>query len=133
MSYFYHLVGSLSQILAKQVCNAVFCYDVMYVSSRYHNTSTWNEKSFCVFILFYYHHNKELQIFSGLSVDLANLNYSPALKKWGYTGFTMSFRRSVIPSFRYSVIPLFRPNFISTQYLENQFTESDQILYAHHH
>ena len=59
--------------------------------------------------------------------------YSPALKKWGYTGFTMSFRRSVIPSFRYSVIPLFRPNFISTQYLENQFTESDQILYAHHH
>ena len=57
--------------------------------------------------------------------------YSPALKKWGYTGFTISFRRSVLPSFRYSVIPLFRPNFISTQYLENQFTESDQILYAH--
>ena len=33
--------------------------------------------------------------------------YSPALKKWGYTGFTMSFRRSVLLSFRYSVIPLF--------------------------
>ena len=49
--------------------------------------------------------------------------YSPALKKWGYTGFTMSFRRSVLP--------LFRQNFISTQYLENQFTESDQILYVH--
>ena len=58
-------------------------------------------------------------------------DYSPALKKWGYTGFTMSFRRSVLPSFRYSVIPLFRPNFISTQYLENELTESDQILYVH--
>ena len=29
--------------------------------------------------------------------------YSPALKKWGYTGFTLSFRRSVLPLFRYSV------------------------------
>ena len=26
--------------------------------------------------------------------------YSPALEKWGYTGFTLSFRGSVIPSFR---------------------------------
>ena len=32
--------------------------------------------------------------------------YSPALKKWGYTGFTLSFRRSVLPG--YSVIPSFR-------------------------
>ena len=31
--------------------------------------------------------------------------YSPSLKKWGYTGFTMSFRRSVLPLFSYSVIP----------------------------
>ena len=29
--------------------------------------------------------------------------YSPALKKWGYTGFTLSFRRSVLPLFRHSV------------------------------
>ena len=32
-----------------------------------------------------------------------DINYSPALKKWGYTGFTLSFRRSVLPIFRYSV------------------------------
>ena len=31
--------------------------------------------------------------------------YSPTLKKWGYTGFTMSFRRSVLPSFCPSIIP----------------------------
>ena len=57
--------------------------------------------------------------------------YSPALKKWGYTGFTISFRRSVLLC--HSVMPLFRQNFVSTQYLENKLTESDQILYAHQH
>ena len=47
-----------------------------------------------------------------LTVELAaleclkNYYYSPALKKWGYTGFTMSFRHSVLPSFCHSVIPL---------------------------
>ena len=51
--------------------------------------------------------------------------YSPALEKWGYTGFTLSFRGSVIPSFR--------EHFVSAQYLKNNLTESDQILYAHQH
>ena len=35
-------------------------------------------------------------------------HYSPALEKWGYTGFTLSFRGSVVPWFRDSVIPWFR-------------------------
>ena len=50
-------------------------------------------------------------------------NYSPALEMGGYTGFTLSFRGSVIP--------LFCEHFISTQYLEKEWTESDLILYAY--
>ena len=46
-----------------------------------------------------------------------NFFYSPALKKWGYTGFTLSFREYLV----------------SAQYLENELTESDQILYAYQH
>ena len=41
------------------------------------------------------------------------------------TGFTLSFRGSVIPSFC--------EHLVSTQYLENILTESDQILYTHQH
>ena len=61
------------------------------------------------------------------------LHYSPALEKWGYTGFTLSFRDSVVPWFRGSVVPSFREHFVSAQYLKNKLTESDQILYAHQH
>ena len=32
--------------------------------------------------------------------------YSPALKKWGYIGFAMSFRHSEIPSFCNFLIPI---------------------------
>ena len=46
-------------------------------------------------------------------------------KKWDYTGFTLSFRNSMVWSFC--------EHFVSTQYLENELTESDQILYAHQH
>ena len=38
--------------------------------------------------------------------------YSRALKKWGYTGFTLSFRGYVNPRFRSSDF-----NFVSAQYL----------------
>ena len=37
------------------------------------------------------------------SFDLFTCYCSPALKKWGYTGFAMSFCGSVTPSFRDSV------------------------------
>ena len=47
------------------------------------------------------------------------LYYSPALKKWGYTGFGLSVILSV------------RHNFVSAQYLENKLIEFDQILYTH--
>ena len=43
------------------------------------------------------------QVSTRSAVYKAYSNYSPALKKWGYTGFTLSFRRSVLPIFRYSV------------------------------
>ena len=47
-----------------------------------------------------------------LEWGIANVTfYSPALEKWGYTGFTLSFRGSVIPSFRHSVVPSFREHF----------------------
>ena len=67
----------------------------------------------------------------GMGIEVITHFYSPALEKWGYTGFTLSFRDSVIPSFRLSVILSFREQFVSVQYLENGLTESDQILYAH--
>ena len=51
----------------------------------------------------------------GLEVKVLGIFFFFFLKKWGYTGFTMSFR--------HSVLPLFRQNFISTQYLENQLTK----------
>ena len=58
---------------------------------------------------------------------------APALEKWGYTGFTLSFRDSVILSLHHSVVPSFREHFVSVQYLENGLKESDQILYTHQH
>ena len=45
---------------------------------------------------------------------------SPTMEKWDYTGFTLSFCDSVIQ--------WFRQHLVSTQYLENVLTESDQIL-----
>ena len=65
--------------------------------------------------------------------EYRNSYYSPALEKWGYTGFTLSFRDSVIPWFCGSMVPSFREHFVSAQYLKNKLTESDQILYAHQH
>ena len=47
------------------------------------------------------------------------LFYSPALKKWGYIGFG------------FTVIPSVHHNFVSAQYLENNFIEFNQILYVH--
>lgn len=43
MSDFYQGVGSLTQILAKQVGNTKLSHNVVYVSSRCHNTSTYKQ------------------------------------------------------------------------------------------
>ena len=51
--------------------------------------------------------------------------YSPALKKWGLY-WICPVCPSVILSFCNSVII-----FVSSQYLENQWTEFNQILYTH--
>ena len=63
-----------------------------------------------------YEHNA-LGYWSGLTLCLTKVRssrarcpataliYSPALEKWGYTGFTLSFRGSVVPWFRDSVVP----------------------------
>ena len=52
-------------------------------------------------------------------------NYSPALKKWGLY-WICPVSPSVILSFCNSVIIL-----VSAQYLENQWTEFNKILYTH--
>ena len=50
--------------------------------------------------------------------------YSPALKKWGYTGFALSFQNSVVLSFRHSVIIQMK-----LEYLWGQLANVDKILY----
>ena len=66
-------------------------------------------------------------------VPFNNNIYSPALEKWGYTGFIIAplwKSGAILDSPCPSVVPSFREHFVSAQYLKNKLTESDQILYA---
>ena len=51
----------------------------------------------------------------------------------GYIVFTLSFHGSVLLWFGHSVVRSFREHLVSAQYLKNQLTESDEVLYAHQH
>ena len=78
-------------------------------------------------------HESQYTRYFAYSDALKNSFYSPALKKWGLY-WICPVCPSVFPSFRLSVIPSFRLSviiFVSAQYLENQWTEFNQIFYTH--